>query len=163
MELKDYAGKYFLWENGLRFKVLDKCNEYGDWIAQCPITEKTWPVRPEAVKNSTEITEEEAKKQFFDISTRVIQAVMCGTCCGWKCGKEEFSAKTRLGLRIIPADEINRLQDELRKFFVRHGATSILPYIHPTFDKDYKRDGGLEISFIAREALDESSVDERTS
>jgi hypothetical protein len=158
---KHYAGKYFQWENGLRFKVQDKCNEYGDWLAECPVTGRSWAVTAKAVIGSTEITEAQAKKQYFDIETDTIKGVVCGTCCGWKCGKEALSVKFKLDIDQdrVPADEITRLQDELRKFFARHGAISILPYIHPTLDKTtYKGNKGLELEFIATKEIKEECI-----
>lgn len=152
MKHEDFAGKYWLWQNGLRFKILNKCDEYGSWIAECPISGKTWPVNPENMENSVEITETEAKKQYFDISKSTIRAVIC-SCCSWKMGKEELSIKMRLDKDnlIIPYDELHRFQDELREFFRKYEVKNILPYVYPTLDSNYNRDGGIELSFIAGE------------
>lgn len=153
MRHKDYAGKYWLWPNGLRFKVLDKCTEFGSWMVWCPSTNKEWPVTPESMKDAVELTEEQAKAQYFDISTKTVDGVVCG-CCSWKVGKEEFSVKMNLG-KVLPTDETDRLQREMREFFDRHGIEGIVPYISRTYDhKEWKPDGGLEISFVATKELD---------
>ena len=151
MKHKQFAGKYWLWKNGLRFKVLDECNQYGDWIVENPITCHRWAINPITMQDATEITEEEAKRQHFDISKSTTKAVICN-CCAWKIGQSSLNVEMKIGgdlkNKTIPNDEVDRLQKELRDFFRQHGVTTILPYVRPTLDKQYQRDGGIRLEFI---------------
>jgi hypothetical protein len=150
MNLKDYAGRYWQWKNGLRFKVLHEPHPvYSDsWQAQCPITGKVWSFNPDNMEGAMELTEDEAKFQPVKIEQEEIKIVMCGTCCGWKCGKEELSLKMRLESGQVPSDEADRVQKSLRDFFGKYGVGQLVPYV-------YRTDGGIEISFIATRNKDE--------
>jgi len=146
INIEPYLGKYYLWDNGLRLKVIGACEKYpGEWVLESAADGHQWNFVAYDGRNMdgwTELTEEQAKAQYIDISTGVIQAVVCGTCCGWKCGKEEFSVKMNLKDGKIPNDEAVRLQDAIRKFFQKHEVYGVIPYIH-------RKDGGIEISFIS--------------
>jgi hypothetical protein len=150
MNLKDYAGRYWQWKNGLRFKVLDKPDpQYSSsWQAQCPITGKIWSFNPDNMEGAKELTEEEAKFQPVKIEQEEIKIVMCGTCCGWKCGKEEIRLKMKLDSGKIPSDEQYRVQDTLRDFFRKYNVDGVTPYVYPV-------DGGIEISFISSKNKEE--------
>lgn len=143
-KLSYYAGKYWQWSNGVRFKVTGETNEYGDWLVECPVTGKRWHIVAGNMDGSVELTEEQAKFQPVKLEKDVIKFVMCGTCCGWKCGKEELRLELKLTTGRIPADEQTRIQDALRAFFSKYNVDNVSPYVHSVNE-------GIEISFISRE------------
>lgn len=105
-----------------------------------------------SLEGMKEITEEEAKAKYVDISKKIIQVVACGTCCGWKCGKEALSLKIKLQQGEIPAEEKYRVQDEISLFFRENGIFNVVPYIH-------RSEGGMEIEFIATKNKDDKSTE----
>lgn len=151
MRLKDYANKWWLWSNGLRFKVTDKVNEYGDWIAE-NAEGRQWPIRPQSMKNATEITEEQAKLQYVNIESSLCYEGFC-SCCSWKNGKEQMRLKMKLAQGKSPADECSRIETELRTFFNRQGVFNILPYVRRSED-------GIEFQFISRKSHELEPVGE---
>lgn len=133
MKRKNYAGKYYLWQNGLRFKVLDQPDEYGDWRVQ-GVNGNSWTIRPQ--KLDCEITKAQFEKKFVEVRQEVIRAVVCGTCCAWKCGKEELSIKVRpltLPFKRLPSDDQDRMQTALRAFFRKYKG-DVTPYIYSSED-----------------------------
>jgi hypothetical protein len=147
--LNEFADKWWLWKNGLRFKIVNEVDEYGEWIAE-DAKGYRWVVRPWVMVESEaiELTEEEAKFHPIEIEQDVIRVVMCGTCCGWKCGKEELRIKMQLETGEIPLDEQDRVQDALRSFFTKYSVEGVVPYV-------YRTSGGIEISFISTKNEDE--------
>jgi hypothetical protein len=103
MRHKDYAGKWWLWSNGLRFKITDECDKYGDWIAE-KANGHRWSIRPENMRDAVELTEEQAKAQYVEVEGSICHQGFC-SCCSWKNGKEQLKLKMKLTQGKMPADE----------------------------------------------------------
>lgn len=141
--LKDFAGKWWQWDNGLRFKITHDLDNYGEWIAE-DAKGRRWSVRPfvMAESNAKELTEEEAKAQYFEIENSTCYEGFC-SCCSWKNGKDQIKVKLKLTQGKTPSDECDRLRDELRAFFDKQNVFNIVPYVRRT-------DDGVELQFISR-------------
>lgn len=149
--LKEFAGKWWLWDNGLRFKITGDLDGYGEWIAENAKGHR-WSVRPFVMveSNAKELTEAQAKEQYVEIENGTCYEGFC-SCCAWKNGQPQIKAKLKLAQGKPPYDECSRLEDELRKFFYKEGVYEIVPYISRT-------DDGIQFQFISRRIPDNDKI-----
>jgi hypothetical protein len=130
-------GKYYLWKNGLRVKVIGV--HPNGWYVVCDPTNegRVWHSVPQNINEATEISEEQAKKEFASIEHNTPQAAI-DSFASWRVGKPNISIKMDLKEGTLPTDEAHRIKQELEKFFLK---LNIVP--------DVRRSGdGILIEFF---------------
>lgn len=141
----DLAGKFLLSKSNRKLYVIGKSPHDKFWVVQDVPSDGTCrEVHEDNLRGDDEVPKGEYPPCSVSHMQGKIGLVVCGTCEGWKVGKECISFDISNEGKPY-ADALDKLQDDLRVFFSAH--KQIVPYV-------WSRDGKVHVQFIEDDAED---------